>query len=175
MVNLWHDIDRKDTEEFNVIVECPKQSRVKYEVDKETGLIKFDRVLYSPMHYPADYGFIPQTLWDDEDPLDVLVLTHEPLVPGCLVKCRPVGLLEMVDDGDDDVKVLAVPVKDPRFEQVNDLSDVPPHQLKEIKHFFQVYKDLQGKEVKVGDWKSQSEAVAAVKKSHDLYDKEFSN
>ena len=173
MVNLWHDIERKKVDEFNVIVECPKESRVKYEVDKETGLIKFDRVLYSPMHYPADYGFIPQTLWDDEDPLDVLILTHEPLVPGCLVKCRPVGLLEMEDDGDDDVKVLAVPVKDPRFEQIKDLQDVPPHQLKEIKHFFQVYKDLQGKEVKVGDWKSHDEAVQAVKKSHDLYDKEF--
>ncbi len=173
MTNLWHDVDRKKAEEFNVIIECPKGSRVKYEVDKETGLIKFDRVLYSTDHYPADYGFVPQTLWEDGDPLDVLVLTHEALVPGVLVRCRPLGYLEMIDGGEDDIKILAVPVKDPRFEYIKSLDDVDPHFLKETKHFFQTYKDLQNKKVEVGEWKTKDDAITATKKSFELYDEKF--
>jgi len=118
MTNLWHDIPRKSEDEFNVIIEVPKGSRVKYELDKETGLIVFDRVLYSPMHYPANYGFVPQSLWEDGDPFDVLVLGHESLVPGCLIKCRAIAVLDMVDSGEGDSKVLAVPIKDPRFESI---------------------------------------------------------
>lgn len=175
MVNLWHDIDRKKAEEFNAVVEIPKDSRVKYEVDKETGLIYYDRVLYSPMHYSCNYGFVPQTLWDDGDPLDVLVMSQESLVPGCIVKCRPVGVLDMVDDGDEDAKILAVPVKDPRFENVSDVSDIEPHFLKEIKHFFSVYKELQNKEVEVKDWEDKSKAKEAVEKSFEMYDKEYNN
>src|SRR3954470_12703997 len=114
-MNLWHDIPHGSEEALNVIIEIPMLSRVKYELDKDTGLIVFDRVLYSPMHYPANYGFVPQTLWDDGDPLDVLVLGHEALIPGCLIKVRPIGVLPMNDTGDDDAKVLAVPEKDPRF------------------------------------------------------------
>ena len=175
MTNLWHDVSRKKVDQFNVIIECPKGSRVKYEVDKETGLICFDRVLYSSMHYSTDYGFVPQTLWEDDDPLDVLVMTHEALVPGCLVKCRPLGYLEMIDGGDSDIKVLAVPVKDPRFEYIKTLDDVDPHLLKEIKHFFTVYKDLQNKKVEVGEWKGYDDTVSVVQKSFDLYDEEFGN
>ncbi len=173
MVNLWHDVDRKKVEEFNAVIECPKNSRVKYEVDKETGLIMFDRVLYSPMHYSTNYGFVPQTLWEDGDPLDVLVLTEEPLVPGCLIKCRAIGVLDMIDGGEGDAKVLCVPVKDPRFEHIKDLSDVAPHLLKEIKHFFTVYKDLQKKKVEVGEWNDKARAESDIKKSFKLYDEKY--
>jgi inorganic pyrophosphatase len=173
MTNLWHDVDRKKVDEFNVIVECPKGSRVKYEVDKETGLIMFDRVLYSPMHYNNNYGFIPQTLWEDGDPVDVLVLNDEPLIPGCLVKCRPVGVLDMIDSGEGDAKLLAVPVKDPRWNHVKDIKDVSPHYLEEVQEFFRVYKNLQKKKVEVGDWKDIKEAIKVVQKSFDLYDKEY--
>lgn len=173
MTNLWHDVNRETKEEFNVIVECPKGTRVKYEIDKETGLIMFDRILYSPMHYSTNYGFVPQTLWEDGDPLDVLVLTEESLVPGCLVKCRAVGVLDMIDGGEGDAKVLAVPLKDPRYDQIKDINDVPPHLLKEIQHFFRVYKDLQNKKVEVGDWKNRESALQDIEKSFKLYDEKF--
>jgi inorganic pyrophosphatase len=172
-MNLWHDIPSGDKNGLNVIVEIPKLSRVKYELDKDTGLIKFDRVLYSPMHYPANYGFVPMTLWDDGDPLDVLILGHEELIPGCLVEVRPIGVLDMIDGGEGDAKVLAVPSKDPRFKNTKDISDLEPHLLDEIKHFFQVYKDLQKKAVEVGDWKGHEEAGKVVDKSIALYKEKF--
>lgn len=173
MANLWHDVDRKTPEEFNVIVEIPKGSRVKYEVDKETGLICYDRVLYTPMHYNSNYGFVPQTLWEDGDPLDVLVMSEEELVPGCLVKCRAIGVLDMIDGGEGDAKVLAVPCKDPRFDDVQDINDVSNHFLEEIREFFRVYKNLQSKKVEVGEWNDKSRAVSDVKKSFELYDAEY--
>lgn len=172
-MNLWHDIPYGDKDGLNVIVEIPKLSRVKYELDKDTGLIKYDRVLYSPMHYPANYGFVPQTLWEDGDPLDVLVLGDEPLVPGCIVEARPIGVLDMIDGGEGDAKVLAVPTSDPRWKSTKDISDLEPHLLEEIKHFFTVYKDLQMKKVEVGDWKGKDEAIKAVEQSIDLYQKEY--
>lgn len=172
--NLWHDIDAGKKEELNVIIEIPQGSRVKYELDKETGLFKFDRVLYSPMHYPANYGFVPKTLWDDKDPLDVFVLGYESLFPGTLVKARPIGALDMNDGGDDDVKILAVPIKDPRFDEIKELSDVQPHILKEIAHFFKVYKDLQNKKVEVGEWKDREKAYKDIEKSFKLYNEQFS-
>lgn len=173
MVNLWHDIDRKTKEEFNVIIECPKGSRVKYEVDKKSGLICFDRVLYSPMHYSTNYGFVPKTLWEDGDPLDVLVISHEPLVPSCLVKCRAVGVLDMVDSGEGDAKILAVPVKDPRFKNIQEITDVDEHLLLEIQHFFKVYKDLQNKQVQVGQWNPKQRALKDIEKSFELYDEKY--
>lgn len=168
-MNLLTDIPYGSPEEINVIIEIPKLSRIKYELDKETGLIHVDRVLYSPMHYPANYGFVPQTLWDDGDPLDVLVMSHEPFVPGCLVKARPIGVMEMTDDGDSDAKILAVPVKDPRFSRIKDIQDLEPHTLEEIKHFFKVYKELQQKEVIVAEWRNKDEAINDIKKSIDQY------
>ena len=174
MTNLWHDVPRGEVEKINVIIECQKGSRIKYEVDKETGLIMFDRVLYSPMHYPADYGFVPQSLWKDGDPLDVLVLGHDALVPGCLVECRPLGFLEMEDGGDNDIKVLAVPIKDPRFKEIKSIDDVEPHFLAEVQHLFTVYKELEKKEVKVGDWQGLEEAKKAIQESFDIYDEKFS-
>lgn len=175
MVNLWHDIDRKKPEEFTAVIEISKGSRVKYEVAKDSGLLEFDRVLYSPMHYSANYGFVPQTLWEDGDPLDVLVLSEESLIPGCLVKCRPLGVLDMIDGGEGDAKVIAVPVKDPRFSHMKDVNDVGPHLLEEIREFFRVYKNLQKKEVEVGDWNDKERAIADIKKSFELYDNEFNN
>lgn len=172
-MNLWHDIPYGDKDGLNVIVEIPKLSRVKYELDKDTGLIKYDRVLYSPMHYPANYGFVPQTLWEDGDPLDVLVLGDEPLIPGCIVEARPIGVLDMIDGGEGDAKVLAVPTSDPRWKNTRDISDLEPHLLDEIKHFFTVYKDLQMKKVEVGDWSGRDEAQSAVEKSIELYQKEY--
>lgn len=168
-MNLLHDIPPGDKESLNVIIEIPKLSRVKYELDKESGLIKFDRVLYSPMHYPANYGFVPQTLWDDGDPLDVLVLGHEALVPCCLIKVRPIGVLEMNDSGENDAKVLAVPENDPRYKNTKTIGDLEPHFLDEIKHFFGVYKDLQKKEVRVGEWQGPEAAMAAVEKATKNY------
>ena len=171
MANLLN-VNRGNVDEFNVIVEIPKGSRVKYEVDKETGLISFDRVLYTPMHYSTNYGFVPRTLWEDNDPIDVLVLSEEALVSGCLVKCRAVGVLDMIDGGESDVKVLAVPIKDPRFSDILDLKDLSKHTLEEIKEFFRVYKNLQNKKVEVGNWGDTIEAKKNIQKSFDLFDKE---
>ena len=168
-MNLWHDIPYGNKDVLNVIIEIPMLSRVKYELDKDTGLIKYDRVLYSPMHYPANYGFVPQTLWDDGDPLDVLVLGAEPLVPGCLIQARPIGVLDMVDGGEGDAKILAVPAADPRWKNTNDIADLEPHVLEEIKHFFTVYKDLQKKKVEVGEWRDAASAKADVVKSIESY------
>ncbi|MBI1999288.1 MAG: inorganic diphosphatase [Parcubacteria group bacterium] len=172
-MNLWHNVKAGTAENMNVIVEIPKGSRVKYELDKETGLIKFDRVLYSPMHYPTNYGFVPQTLWEDGDPLDVLVLAYEPLIPGSLVEARPIGMLPMTDGGEDDVKILAVPTADPRFANTKDIANLEPHLLDEIRHFFSVYKDLQKKVVSVGDWKESEEAKRAVERSLALYQEKY--
>ena len=138
-MNLLHDITpgKNIPNEINVIVEINKGSKNKYELDKETGLIMLDRVMYTSQDYPFDYGFVPQTHWHDGDPLDVVLLTTHPLVPGLLLTARPVGVLDMIDDGESDAKILAVPVKDPRFNEIKDLSDVNPHTIEEIRHFFE--------------------------------------
>jgi inorganic pyrophosphatase len=171
--NIWHALPPGEPERLNVVIEIPKMSRIKYELDKETGLIMVDRVLYSPMHYPANYGFVPQTLWEDGDPLDVLVMSHEPFVPGCLVKARPIGVMEMTDDGDSDAKILAVPIKDPRYDTIQDIDDLDPHTLEEIKHFFKVYKELQRKEVIVADWRNKPEAIKDINHSLELYQQKY--
>jgi inorganic pyrophosphatase len=176
-MNLWHDVPLGDDapEEINVIIEIPKGSHNKYEIDKETGLIKLDRANYSDAAYPVDYGFAPQTLWEDGDALDVLVLSTWPIDTGILVSVRPVAVMEMIDDGESDYKVIAVPVEDKRWEDTNDLEDLNKHQLKEIQHFFETYKDLKGKKVSVEirGFKGKSDAIEAVKKSVELYKKEF--
>ncbi len=174
-MNIWHDVPSGTAEKLNIIIEIPKLSRVKYELDKKTGLIKFDRALYSPMHYPTNYGFVPQTLWDDGDPLDVLVLAHEPLIPGSLVEGRPIGQLPMTDGGEDDVKILAVPTEDPRFNDTKDIADLEPHLLKEIKHFFEVYKDLQKKKVVVGEWEGAQATVTSIEKSFKNYKEKYTH
>mgnify|MGYP001565245908 CR=1 FL=1 len=172
-MNLWHDLKPGEKDKLNVVIEIPKLSRIKYELDKDSGLIKVDRVLYSPMHYPANYGFVPRTLWDDGDPLDVLVLSHESFVPGCLVDARPIGVLDMKDDGEGDAKILSVPARDPRFNSIKDISDIEPHILEEILHFFKVYKDLQKKEVVVEKWQGREKALEAILHSFDLYNQKY--
>ena len=176
-MNLWHDVPLGEDapNEINVIIEIPKGSANKYEVDKETGLIKLDRANYSTAPYPFDYGFAPQTLWEDGDPLDVLVLTTFPLNPGILVAVRPVAVMEMIDSGESDYKVIAVPVEDKRWEDVQDLADLNKHNLKEYQHFFETYKALKGKPapVVINGIKGKTEALEAVKKSVELYKEKF--
>lgn len=168
-MNLLHDIDPGSEEKMNVIVEIPKFSKNKYEIDKQTGIIALDRVMHSAQDYPFDYGFVPQTLWDDGDALDVLLLTTYPLVPGILVPARPVAIMNMIDDGDSDAKVIAVPVKDPRFDPVKDLDSINPHTLKEIEHFFSTYKKVQNKTVETKGFENAQAAKAAFNRSRELY------
>ncbi len=177
-MNLWHDIPlgEKVPQQFNVIVEIPRGSNNKYEIDKETGLIALDRANYSAASYPFDYGFAPQTLWEDNDALDVVVLTTYPLNVGVLVRVRPVALMEMTDSGESDHKIIAVPADDKRWDDVKDLSDVNKHSLKEIQHFFETYKVLKGgkSDVVVHGFKGCAEAVVALNKSIDLYKAKYS-
>jgi inorganic pyrophosphatase len=168
-MNVLHDIAPGTSEKMNVIIEIPRGSMNKYEIDKETGLIALDRVLHTAQQYPFDYGFVPQTLWDDGDALDVIVLTSQPLLPGILVRARPVGILPMIDGGESDEKVLAVPADDPRFAEIQDITDVNKHTLKEISHFFVTYKQLQNKEVTVKDWENRAAAIAAFDRASKLY------
>ena len=169
-----YDIDPGTKDEINVIVEVPKGSSNKYELDKETGLIVLDRANYSAASYPCEYGFVPRTLAEDGDALDVLVLATYPLLPGILVKARPVAYMEMIDTGEADPKVIAVPVNDKRWENVQDLEDINPHTLKELQHFFETYKHLKGKEanqyeVTIPSFKGKAEAIAAFDRACALY------
>jgi inorganic pyrophosphatase len=177
-MNLWHDVPLGENvpNEINVIIEIPNGSANKYEIDKETGLIKLDRANYSAAPYPFDYGFAPQTLWEDGDPLDVLVLTTFPLHPSILVAVRPVAVMEMIDSGESDYKIIAVPVEDKRWEDVQDLADLNKHNLKEYQHFFETYKLLKGKPapVIINGIKGKKEALEAVEKSIELYKQKFS-
>jgi inorganic pyrophosphatase len=168
-MNLLHDVPAGTSAEMNVIVEINKGSKNKYEIDKATGLIALDRVMHSAQDYPFDYGFVPQTLWDDGDALDVVLLTTYPLFPGLLVRARPIAIMHMIDGGEADEKVIAVPVDDPRFKEVQDLKDVNPHTLKEIQHFFSTYKLLQKKEVQVGEFEGKDAAVAAFERGCKMY------
>ncbi len=168
-MNLLHDIPAGTRDEMNVIVEIPRGTKNKYEVDKGTGLIKLDRVGHTAQAYPFDYGFVPQTLWDDGDALDVVVLTTEPLFPGLLLEARPVGIMPMVDGGEADEKIIAVPAGDPRFKDVKDIKDVNQHTLKEISHFFVTYKQLQNKTVEVGDFQGADAAKDAFDRALKLY------
>lgn len=174
-MNLWYDVSlgKKVPEEFNAIIEIPKGSFNKYEVDKESGLIALDRANYSYAPYPFDYGFAPQTLWDDGDPLDVIVLTTFPLAPGILVAVRPVAVIDMTDTGESDYKIIAVPVEDKRWDDTKDLGDLNKHMLKEFTHFFETYKVLKGKPaiVTINNIMDKKAAQAAVLKSIELYKK----
>ncbi|MEK9201462.1 MAG: inorganic diphosphatase [Patescibacteria group bacterium] len=172
-MNLWHDISPGEKEGIHVIVEINKGSKNKYEIDKKTGLIALDRVAHTAQDFPFDYGFIPQTLWHDNDPIDVILLTTYPLIPGILVKARPVALMNMTDGGEGDDKVIAVPVEDPRWEEVQDLSDINKHTIKEIEHFYSTYKKLQNKEVLVTGFKGKNDAMKAFEEGLRLYQEEF--
>ncbi len=175
-MNLLHDIEPGTPEEINVIIETPKGSHNKYEIDKETGLIKLDRANFGPAPYPFEYGFVPQTHWEDGDALDVMLLATYPVHPGILVKARPVALMEMTDSGDPDSKIIAVPVDDRRWDDVQDLKDLNQHSLKEYKNFFETLKQLKkgSPVVTVHGFKGKADAVAAFEHGIELYKKEHS-
>ena len=154
---------------INAVVEICEGSNNKYEYDKQLGIFKLDRVLYSAVHYPLEYGFIPNTLGSDGDPLDAMVKTTSPTFPGCVIKARPIGVLNMVDQDEADEKILCVPVDDPRFEGVTDVSGIKPHLLKEIEHFFQTYKQLEKKAVKTMGWGGAEEARKVIRAAIDRY------
>lgn len=172
-MNLWHDLLPGTENSITTIIEINKHSKNKYEVDKITGLIALDRVFHTSQDCPFDYGFVPQTLWDDGDPLDVVLLTTAPLFPGCLVKVRPVGIMWMTDGGDSDAKIIGVPEHDPRFEHIKDLDDVNPHTLKEMKHYFSTYKQLQEKVVEVDGFSNVKAAMEAFAKGVKMYAKKY--
>lgn len=174
-LHLWHNLasgpQAPDT--VYVVVEVPKGSRNKYEYSKTAGVIKLDRVLYSPLHYPGDYGFIPRSYFDDGDPMDILVMMNAPTFPGCVIEARPLGMFKMIDRGEPDYKVLAVPATDPNFDDYRKLEDLPRHFPKEVEHFFMVYKQLQGVEVKNEGWVGLEATHEAILKSMETYHAKF--
>jgi inorganic pyrophosphatase len=175
MLHLWRDLPpgRNPPEEVTAVIEIPSGSRNKYELDKETGLLKLDRVLSSAVHYPSDYGFIPRTLHEDGDPLDILVLLKEQTFPGCMIDVRPIGVLKMLDRGEPDDKILGVPLHDPAHEEYFDIADIPQHMLKEIEYFFTTYKDLEGKRVQAAGWEKSERAMEIVLESIERYDRKY--
>jgi inorganic pyrophosphatase len=170
----WHDVEvgEKAPEVVNAIIEIPKGSKAKYELDKKSGLIKMDRILFSSVQYPANYGFIPQSYCDDKDPLDILVLGQETAVPLCIMRAKPIGVMKMFDQGEADDKVIAVHADDPEFIHINSLDDLPPHRIKEIRRFFEDYKILENKIVKVEKFFDREEAFQVIKAALALYQME---
>lgn len=172
----WHDIPTGPDvpSVVTAVVEIPRYERNKYELDKTLGLYRLDRVLYSAVHYPGDYGFLPRTLGDDQDPLDVLIMMTLPTFTGCLVDVRPVGVFRMVDRGEADEKIIAVPLNDPYSEAITDLGDVPKHLLREVEHFFRVYKDLEGRGgVESLGFEDRAAAHAVIRECVARYDATF--
>ena len=176
-MNIWHDIDEKriTPDEFIACIEISKNSKNKYELDKETGRLILDRVLFTSTHYPANYGFIPKTYGDDDDPLDVLVLCQSEIVPLCLVKCRPIGVFKMIDNEEGDEKIIAVPVNDPSWNMYTNIDELPEHILDEMRHFFRVYKELEGKKTTIVETRGPKEAKRiiseSIKKYHEVFKK----
>ena len=170
-MNLWKELPPGPDwpKVIYVVVEIPKKSRNKYEYDEEEGFVKLDRVLFSSLHYPGDYGFIPQTLHEDGDPLDVLVMINEPTFSGCVIEARPLGVFHLVDKGQPDDKILAVPHTDPLFNGYRTLEDVPSHFLEEMEHFFSVYKDLESAEVEGKGWDGLDQAYAKIESAVERY------
>jgi inorganic pyrophosphatase len=175
--NPWHDIPtgQHPPDTVTAVIEIPTNERNKYELDKELGVFRLDRLLFSAVQYPGDYGFLPRTLGDDGDPLDILVLTTIPVFTGCLIEARPVGLFHLVDRGAADEKVVAVPMSDPYSEGVHDLKDVPPHYLREVEHFFTVYKDLEGTRTETRGFEGAAAAREAITRAMQAYRERFAN
>ena len=174
-MNIWHDIreDRIKKDNFLAVIEIPKGGKNKYELDKETRMLKLDRVLYTATHYPANYGFIPRTYADDNDPLDVLVLCQEVIEPLTLVECYPIGVLIMVDSNERDEKIIAIAKKDPFLNSYKDIKELPEHISSEIKHFFEVYKQLEEKTTEVEEFLGRTEAEEIIEKSIKNYNEKF--
>ena len=176
IMNIWHDISPKriSPEDFVCVVEIPKGSKNKYELDKETGLIILDRILYTSTHYPANYGFIPRSLGDDGDPLDVLLLCSEPLEPLTLCRAYPIGVISMIDNGHNDEKIIAIPFNDPNYNIYTNIDQLPKHIFDEMRHFFSVYKTLENKETAVNEVSERSVAVRVISEAIDSYIENYS-
>jgi inorganic pyrophosphatase len=172
MAHPWHDVPRgkEAPDAFNAVIEIGSGGKVKYELDKDTGLMRVDRVLHSSVIYPANYGFIPQSYGDDEDPLDVLVLAQEPVEPMAILRARPIGLMNMIDAGQEDAKIICVHMDDPAVSGYWHIKDLPEHQLRELRRFFQDYKKLENKDVRVEDFFGPERAREVVASSFDYYD-----
>jgi len=177
MQNIWHDMDssRITPEKFMVVIEIPKGSKAKYELDKQSGLLKLDRILHTSTHYPANYGFIPRTYADDFDPLDVLVLCSESILPLTLIQCYPIGVITMLDNGRNDEKIIAIPFDDPTYNGYTDISELPKHIFNEMTHFFSVYKSLENKDTVVDEVKGREEAVRVIEETIKSYKEKFSS
>ncbi|MDR1131397.1 MAG: inorganic diphosphatase [Oscillospiraceae bacterium] len=175
MSNIWHNISpgRITPEDFIAVIEIGKGSKKKYELDKETGFLILDRVLYTSTHYPSNYGFIPRTYADDDDPLDVLVFCSEAIDPLATVRCYPIGMITMIDNNKSDEKIIAIPFADPTYNGYKDIDDLPRHMFDEIRHFFSVYKMLEGKSTSVEEVRHRGEAIAAIRKAIEVYRTQF--
>lgn len=175
MSNIWHDISPKriHPEDFICVVEISKGSKKKYELDKETGYIILDRILHTSTHYPANYGFIPRTYGDDNDPLDVLLLCSEQLEPLTLVRAYPIGVISMIDNGRNDEKIIAIPYNDPTYNHYTDISQLPSHIFDEMRHFFTVYKNLENKETAVDEVRHREDAVEIIRAAIESYIEKF--
>ena len=174
-MNIWHDIepDRITKDNFYSVIEIPKGSKMKYELDKETGLLRLDRVLYTSTHYPANYGFIPLTLAKDNDPLDVLVLCSEQIEPMALVDCYPIGVISMLDNGAPDDKIISIPFNDPTYNTYKDISQLPQHIFDEMIHFFSVYKTLENKETVIDEAKGVIDAISIIEEAIQAYSDKY--
>ncbi len=174
-MNIWHDMNPEAVTptDFTAVIEIPKGSKCKYELDKFTGLLKLDRILYTSTHYPANYGFIPRTYADDGDPLDVLVLCSEPIYPLTLIRVYPIGVMRMMDDGKMDDKIIAIPFSDPTYLGISSIKELPSHIFDEIMHFFTVYKQLENKQTAVKTLLNRDEAVEIIQEAIDTYNRDF--
>ncbi len=171
MSNIWHDISPKriTAEDFMCVIEISKGSKKKYELDKETGLIMLDRILFTATHYPANYGFIPRTYGDDGDPLDVMLLCSQPIEPMTLVRAYPIGVISMIDNGRNDEKIIAIPFNDPNYNSYKNIDDLPKHTFDEMRHFFAVYKNLENKTTSVDEVSEKSVAIKVIQEAIDRY------
>ena len=176
-MNIWHDISahRIQPRDFYAVIEITKGGKNKYELDKETGMLVLDRILYTATHYPANYGFIPRTYSEDGDPLDVLVLSSEPIQTSALVRCAPIGVLSMTDEGFEDYKVIAVPMHDPMYNMYTSVKELPKHVFEEMMHFFSVYKSLEGKVTAINEVSDADEAVRIIQTDMDNYRQKLGN
>ena len=175
MANIWHDIDprRITPEDFICVIEIPKGSKKKYELDKETGYIILDRILHTSTHYPANYGFIPRTYGDDNDPLDVLLLCSEVLEPLTLARAYPIGVIKMIDNGRSDEKIIAIPFNDPTYNTYKSISELPPHIFNEMRHFFEVYKNLENKTTAVDEVTGREDSLKIIESAIENYNQNF--
>lgn len=171
----WHGVPPGDQAPriVNAVIEIPQGSRAKYEIDKDSGLLKLDRIIYSSFYYPCNYGFIPQTYGDDKDPLDILVITSQPVQAMCLMQAKVIGVMQMIDSGDADDKIIAVAQNDPSVNHYNNIEEIPPHFFEELRHFFEEYKRLENKTVQVNEFGDKSMALTIIEDAFKLYKEHF--